>query len=132
MKWPVEKRLLRLPGAALASLPALYIGLSGMALNSNLLELSLFPWLLVGSYLFAPVIGRKLVTEFSLDWGRATAILPIAAGVRVRVIWWKRVAAPTILVWIANMLYPLVSPVDSLTWDTALQGLSIPFVGSAC
>ena len=131
MKWPVEKRLLRLPGAALASLPAIYIAMPALALSSNRLELSLFPWLLVGSYLFAPVIGRKLVTEFSLDWGRVTAILPIAASVRVMVIWWRRVAAPTILVWIANMLYPLVSPVDSLSWDTALQGLSIPFVGSA-
>ena len=132
MKWPVEKRLLRLPGAALVSLLGIYSAMSAMALNPLVLEVSLFPWLLVGSYLFAPVIGRKLVTELSLDWGRATAILPIAASVRVMVIWWRRVAAPTILVWIANMLYPLVSPVDSLTWDTALQGLSLPFAGSAC
>ncbi len=132
MKWPVEKRLLRLPGARLASLPILYLSLSGMALNSDLFEVSLFPWLLVGSYLFAPASGRVLAREFSLDWGRATAILPIAASVRVMVIWWRRVAAPTILVWIANMLYPLFSRVDSFSWDTALQGLSIPFVSSAC
>ena len=132
MKWPVEKRLLRLPGAALTSLPGLYLCMPAIAMSSRILERSLFPWLLVGSFLLAPVIGRALVREFSLDWGRATAILPIAASVRVMVIWWRRVAAPTVLVWIANMLYPLFSRVDSFSWDTVLQGLSMPFVGSAC
>ena len=132
MKWPVEMRLLRLPGVALVSLPGLYLSLPVMAMNSDLLEVSLVPWFLVGSYLFAPVMGRAYVREFSLDWGRATAILPIAAGVRVRVIWWRRVAAPTVLVWIPVMLYSLFSRVDSLSWEIALQGLSLPFAGSAC
>lgn len=131
MKRPVAWGLMRLPAAALVGLPGLFLGLSAMAMNSHILETSLYPWILLGSYVFAPAMGRAYGREFSLDWGRATAILPIAANVRVMSVWWRVVAVPTLLLWLVNLVYPLLSRVDFLTWDTAAQGIALPFAGSA-
>lgn len=132
MKLRAEMRLLRLPGAPLVGLPGLYLGFSVMAMNSHALTFSIFPWLLVGSYFLAPLMGSGLGREFSLRWGRATAPLPIAASVRVLVIWWRRVVAPTVLVGILVVLYPLISRVDFFSWDVALPAFAIPFAGSSC
>lgn len=131
MKLVAEMRLLRLPGAPLFGLPGLYLGLLAMAKNSHALAVSVFPWLLVGSYFLAPLMGSGLGRDFSLRWARVTAPLPIPASVRVLVIWWRRVVAPTVLLGVPIVLYPLLSRVDFFSWDDALQGFAIPFAGSS-
>ena len=132
MNRPVELSLLRLPVGVVGKVALLVPALPGMALNSDLFETSIFPWILAVLFFYAPLVGSLLGRECSLAWGRATALLPVPARVRLIVIWWRRVFAPAILVWVLNVWYALLSPMDSLSWDTALFGLALPFAGCAC
>lgn len=132
MNRPVELSLLRLPPGVVGK-EALFVLLLGvMALSSDLFETSIFPWILAGLFFYAPLVGSLLGRECSLAWGRATTLLPVPARVRMIVIWWRRVVAPTILVWVLGAWYALLSPMDSLSWDTLLTGLALPFAGCAC
>ena len=132
MNRPVELSLLRLPLGVMGYVALLVLPLGGMARNSDLHETSIFPWILAGMFFYAPLVGGLLGRECSLAWGRATALLPVPARVRMTVIWWRRVVAPTILVWVLGGWYALLSPVDSLSWGTALTGLALPFAGCSC
>ncbi len=132
MNRPVELGLLRLPVGFLGTVAGPVLGLSVMALNSSVLGTSIFPWILAGSFFYAPLFGNLLGRECSLAWGRATALLPVPARVRLIVIWWRRVFAPAILVWVLNVWYSFLSPMDSLSRDAALIGLALPFAGCAC
>ncbi|MXZ28228.1 MAG: hypothetical protein F4Y72_07960 [Gammaproteobacteria bacterium] len=132
MNRPVELSLLRLPLGVMGYVALLVLPLGGMARNSDLHETSIFSWILAGLFFYAPLVGSLLGRECSLAWGRATALLPVSARVRMIVIWWRRVIAPAILVWVLSVLYALLSPVDSLSWGTALTGLALPFAGCSC
>ena len=132
MNRPVELSLLRLPVGVLGKVALLVPALFGMARSSDLFEYSIFPWFLAGSFFYAALVGSLLGRECSLAWGRATALLPVPASFRLFVIWWRRVFAPAILVWVLNVWCALLSPMDSLSWNTALIALALPFAGCAC
>ena len=104
MNRPVELSLLRLPLGVMGYVALLVLPLGGMARNSDLHETSIFPWILAGMFFYAPLVGSLLGRECSLAWGRATALLPVPARVRMIVIWWRRVVAPTILVWVLGVM----------------------------